>query len=239
MAARSPARSTAGPEVVWRWAPSSWAMMPASVVLPRPGGPENSRWSGAWPRRRAASSTMPRWALSSAWPTKSARRRGRSVDSAATSSGPVPGSSSSSRVIGPRPGAGGPCAAAPTGRRRRPQPARRWPCGSPRPSSPARPAPPARPRPRCAAPAGAPTGAGTAPPSSMWSRDFSSTSSRVAVFLPTPGTRHSAPTSSSARTRTRAAGACTDRMARARAGPTPWAPSRASNVTRSSRDGKP
>ncbi len=32
--------------------------MPASVVLPSPGGPANSRWSTAWPRRRAASSTI-------------------------------------------------------------------------------------------------------------------------------------------------------------------------------------
>ena len=28
--------------------------MPASVVLPSPGGPANSRWSTAWPRSRAA-----------------------------------------------------------------------------------------------------------------------------------------------------------------------------------------
>ena len=32
--------------------------MPASVVLPSPGGPANSRWSTAWPRRRAASMTI-------------------------------------------------------------------------------------------------------------------------------------------------------------------------------------
>ena len=39
MAAMSPARSTAGPEVTLMPAPISWAMMCASVVLPRPGGP--------------------------------------------------------------------------------------------------------------------------------------------------------------------------------------------------------
>ena len=44
-------------------------------------------------------------------------------------------------------------------------------------------------------------------------------SRRAAVFLPTPGTRHSAPTSSSARIRASATGAWTDRMASARAGP--------------------
>ena len=38
-AARSPARSMAGPEVVRIWAPISAATMFASVVLPRPGGP--------------------------------------------------------------------------------------------------------------------------------------------------------------------------------------------------------
>ena len=55
MAARSPARSSAGPEVMCSCTPISAATMPASVVLPSPGGPANSRWSAAWPRRRAAS----------------------------------------------------------------------------------------------------------------------------------------------------------------------------------------
>jgi len=36
---RSPPRSTAGPEVVTRFVDISFARMPASVVLPRPGGP--------------------------------------------------------------------------------------------------------------------------------------------------------------------------------------------------------
>ncbi len=39
MAARSPARSTAGPLVYRTLTPSSRAMIVASVVLPRPGGP--------------------------------------------------------------------------------------------------------------------------------------------------------------------------------------------------------
>ena len=61
--------------------------------------------------------------------------------------------------------------------------------------------------------------AATGSPSGRSSRDFSSTSRRAAVFLPTPGTRHRAATSSSARTRRSASGWWTERMARASAGP--------------------
>ena len=71
------------------------------------------------------------------------------------------------------------------------------------------------------------------------SRDLSSTSRRAAVFLPTPGTRHRAATSSSASTRRSASGWCTERMASASAGPTPWAPISASKQVRSSRVAKP
>ena len=39
MAARSPARTRAGPEVTRKPAPISLATMPASEVLPRPGRP--------------------------------------------------------------------------------------------------------------------------------------------------------------------------------------------------------
>ena len=76
MAARSPARSSAGPEVMCRPTPISVATMPASVVLPRPGGPANSRWSAAWPRRRAASRMMPRCSLSSRLADELVERRG-------------------------------------------------------------------------------------------------------------------------------------------------------------------
>ena len=48
-----------------RSTPISAATMPASVVLPSPGGPAKSRWSAAWPRRRAASSMMSRCSFSS------------------------------------------------------------------------------------------------------------------------------------------------------------------------------
>ena len=50
IAARSPARSSAGPLVGCRRAPISLAMMPARLVLPRPGGPASSTWSTACPR---------------------------------------------------------------------------------------------------------------------------------------------------------------------------------------------
>ena len=58
MAARSPVRSMAGPLVVRMLAPSSLATTVASVVLPRPGGPENRMWSTTSPRARAASMRM-------------------------------------------------------------------------------------------------------------------------------------------------------------------------------------
>ena len=63
IAARSPARSIAGPEVVRTLTRSSRAIMCASEVLPSPGGPENSTWSRTSPRFLAASIDMPRIAL--------------------------------------------------------------------------------------------------------------------------------------------------------------------------------
>ena len=71
------------------------------------------------------------------------------------------------------------------------------------------------------------------------SRAFRSTSNRCAVRLPTPGTATSASMSSSARQRRRLGGECTDRIASASFGPTPLAVISASNVSRSSRVGKP
>ena len=52
--ARSPFFSIAGPELTCSPTPSSAAMMCASDVLPRPGGPEKRQWSSASPRRLAA-----------------------------------------------------------------------------------------------------------------------------------------------------------------------------------------
>ena len=91
-AARSPVRTSAGPEVIRNPTPISAATMPANEVLPRPGGPTNSRWSTAWPRLRAASITIWRCSVSSAWPTNSSRRLGRSRASSACSAGSASGS---------------------------------------------------------------------------------------------------------------------------------------------------
>ena len=54
-AARSPGRSSTGPEVERRLTPSSFAITCDSVVLPSPGGPKMSTWSSASLRRFAAS----------------------------------------------------------------------------------------------------------------------------------------------------------------------------------------
>src|SRR5436305_1378757 len=97
--ARSPARSSAGPDVTRRATPISAATMPARLVLPRPGGPARSRWSTGSPRRRAASSRISRCWRSWAWPTNSASRLGRSPTSSTRSPGAVAGVSSSFRVI--------------------------------------------------------------------------------------------------------------------------------------------
>src|SRR6266481_5818550 len=50
MPMRSPPRSSDGPAVVTMVAPISLARMVASVVLPRPGGPERSTLSSGSPR---------------------------------------------------------------------------------------------------------------------------------------------------------------------------------------------
>src|SRR5918994_6153379 len=102
MAARSPARSSAGPLVTRRLTPSSAATIPASDVLPVPGGPAKSRWSTAWPRCFAAPSRISRCSLSRSWPTNSSSRRGRRVVSSARPIGSAAGLSSSSLDTGDR-----------------------------------------------------------------------------------------------------------------------------------------
>ena len=52
---RSPGFSSAGPELVWMFTPSSRAISSASVVLPSPGGPKKSVWSSGSRRWSAAS----------------------------------------------------------------------------------------------------------------------------------------------------------------------------------------
>ena len=70
-AARSPARSMAGPLVVRICAPISAATMFASVVLPRPGGPYRRMWSTGSPRFCAASMRIARFSLIRSWPANS------------------------------------------------------------------------------------------------------------------------------------------------------------------------
>ena len=224
MAARSPARSSAGPDVTCRPTPISVATMPARVVLPRPGGPANSRWSAAWPRRRAASRMIAEVLLELGLADELVERAG---------AGGRPRRPAPRRSTGSGPGA---VVGAPRARSSRPQlaghrrsaapPARQGsPAGSPSPSGrsrsglgdlvgrrsrgrpglahvgPDRPAgvAPGPSRPAAARDAAVDVGQRRA-------GDFSSTSRRAAVFLPTPGTRHSAATSSSASTRRRATG---------------------------------
>src|SRR5687768_2963891 len=71
----------AGPLVTWRRTPSSLAITWASVVLPRPGGPANRKWSSAHPPRRAAATATLRLSTTSRCPTYSSNRCGRSATS--------------------------------------------------------------------------------------------------------------------------------------------------------------
>src|SRR5258706_1917406 len=79
IAARSPGRSSTGPEVERRLTPISRARMCARVVLPRPGGPNSSTWSSASPRPRAAWMKISNWPRILSWPTYSARVAGRKL----------------------------------------------------------------------------------------------------------------------------------------------------------------
>src|SRR5271170_1921809 len=85
-AARSPARWITGPEVARKPTPISRATICANVVLPSPGGPNNSTWSSASPRALAASIKTARLSRNWRWPTNSANISGRSDASAASCS---------------------------------------------------------------------------------------------------------------------------------------------------------
>ena len=240
MAARSPARSSAGPLVMRSAdAPSRRRRCPASVVLPRPGGPANSRWSTAWPRCRAAPSRISRCSFSRGWPTNSSSRRGRSVVSSAASTGSAagaqqlvshgrslparrPGSLSASRsrsstgaVVGQlAPARRAPRRARSRGRRARPAPRRA-----------ARRRRRRRRRGRARARRAAPSARRAA-------------AARCACRR--PGTSVSASRSSSSSAAAQRARASAPRGSRAPSfGPTPVAPMSTSNVSRSSRVGKP
>src|SRR5687767_5844244 len=84
-AARSPGRSSTGPEVWRRFTPISRAMMCASVVFPSPGGPKSSTWSSASPRARAAWMKISSWPRTFSCPTYSASVPGRSERSTSLS----------------------------------------------------------------------------------------------------------------------------------------------------------
>ena len=122
--------------------------MPASVVLPSPGGPANSRWSTAWPRRRAASSTIAEVLLQLALADELGERRGRSPASTTSSTssagagleelvthGALPSSLRASRSSVGRVAVGRAARAAPRGSRRRRSRARPAPRARRRPPS--------------------------------------------------------------------------------------------------------
>ena len=88
-AARSPARSSTGPDVWRRLTPSSCAMMCDSVVLPSPGGPNSSTWSSDSLRFLAASMKIDSWPRIFSCPTYSSSMRGRSARSTTSSCTPA------------------------------------------------------------------------------------------------------------------------------------------------------
>ena len=91
-AARSPGFSMAGPEVMRIFTFSSLAMIPASVVFPKPGGPYNSTWSKDSWRSLAASINTERFSFAFSWPIYSESVLGRSGFSISASSGISSGS---------------------------------------------------------------------------------------------------------------------------------------------------
>ncbi len=115
--ARSPARSSTGPEVDRSSADMALARMAARVVLPSPGGPLSRTWSIGSPRPRAASTRIEIRSFRSSWPTNSPRVSGRRPASNAASSGPGRAASSPSSLM-PSPVSVGPSAALLRHRRR-------------------------------------------------------------------------------------------------------------------------
>ena len=77
-AAKSPERSIAGPEVTRKLTPNSLAMILASVVFPRPGGPYNKTWSSASLRFKAALIKIERFSFTLSCPIYSLSFLGRS-----------------------------------------------------------------------------------------------------------------------------------------------------------------
>src|SRR6185503_1589507 len=84
-AARSPGRSSTGPDVCRRLTPISRAMMCASVVLPNPGGPNSRTGSRASLRFLAAWMKICSWPRIFSWPMYSSNCLGRKALSSASS----------------------------------------------------------------------------------------------------------------------------------------------------------
>ena len=235
IAARSPARSRAGPLVSRIAAPSSTATIMARLVLPSPGGPDSRMWSGGSPRRRDASSTSSSCSRTRGWPTNSASRRGRSVASTSRSSGCAAASVTGS-VTG--------CARGGSARRAAP-PTRsgaavlgehgvhRLLSGLGREAEAEQGLDDlvARAARRGAARSGPGAGATTL--------SRSSSTIRSAPLRPIPGTRVSAVASPSARARRSASGSSTASVARASRGPTPLTVCSSVNSSRSSASANP
>ena len=213
----SPLRSSAGPAVCTKGTSSSAAMICASDVLPRPGGPASSTWSSASPRAAPPRSRPAAARAAPSWPTNSSSVRGRSERSSSSSPSSAPGVWMRSRLIAWPPAA-------------------RWPAG-PRPS---------RPRRRRAAPAASagwkpsssrPSRASVARVVAAGDGDRlaevvlgtptfsrSSTTIRSAVRLPMPGTACRRATSPAASAATSSRGEPPLSTARATFGPTDCTP---------------
>ena len=77
--ARSPGLVITGPDVVFTLTPIASPRMYESVVLPSPGGPENSTWSSGSPRSFAALTARSILSRTFAWPTNPSKSVGRSL----------------------------------------------------------------------------------------------------------------------------------------------------------------
>ncbi len=246
IAARSPARSSAGPDVRRSDEPSSAAMIIASEVLPRPGGPDNRMWSGVPPRFLAPSRTSCSCSRTRGWPMNSPRERGRRLASTSpsptVSAGDTSRSSGASSALVRKPAH---VTSSPASTARRAAHSRWWPPGRWRAPCrwPPRPASARNPRPTRASTTGprmpCPPAAATPPVAvaPTLSRRVSTSSS--AVFLPTFGIRVSAVTSPSPIACRRDGPSYIASAPSAMLGPIPETPSSVRNRLRASESAKP
>ena len=192
MAARSPARSSAGPEVTCSRTPISMATMPARRGLAEPRRPGEAAGGrrpgpgGGPPRARS-----PRCSFSSCWPTNSSSRRGRRLASSASSRSSAGCGLEELVTHGAHRQDLEGVAEHDVGVARRDRP-RAAPRGSPPARSRARRAPRARRTDRRrASPLPWRRGRRHRASATVEAGSAARRSSRSAVFLPTPGTRHS------------------------------------------------